>query len=420
MKSRFSLKLLLGFVLSSLLTATIASLCEYYNYFGWAQTLLARTVLLGLFSVVFGVLFGYAFGLYLTGNIKNLIRVTSVISKGDLRQKIAVMSEDELGSLASSFNRMVDSLVGMLTEVKKVSDTIYDSATNLSATSEQMNASTQEISATVHNIAAGAGVQAQMGIQTHNVTKELADSIDTVAQKADAANQLAQQVFAKAQEGNQHTTLAVGRITDVAQKIENASRLVQGFRERTLEINNAVRMITSIAQQTHLLALNATIEAARAGEHGRGFAVVAEEVRKLSHETKKLAGQISELADAINLESQQVLVSMSDSNTSAFQSKEVVHSASLALQDIVKDIQYGVNQVQEITRLTREQSMSASKLVVALEEIARIAKENAAGTKQATQATLEQTAAMKELAFSAQELSRTSDRLKSSISAFQY
>jgi len=91
-----------------------------------------------------------------------------------------------------------------------------------------------------------------------------------------------------------------------------------------------------------------------------------------------------------------------------------------ALQDILNVVQGNVTQVQEITRLTKEQTTSAAHLVEAIEEIARIAEDNAAGTQQATAATQEQTAAMQELATSAQELSRTSDRLKSCISAFQY
>ena len=420
LKSSFIRKLSFGFVVSSLLIAAIAFLCEYFTYFGWFATLTGRISFLGLFSVVFGLLFGYVFGLYITRNIKNLMNATSVISKGDLRHKIEVMSDDEMGILTRTFNSMVDSLVEMVKEVTTVSDTIHDSALNLSAASEQMNASTKNISGTVESIAGEAKMQADMGAQTHRITEALASSIHEVAEKADAANRLAEQVFVKAQEGNQHTLEAAARITNAAAKIENASRLVHGFRERTLGINNAVLHITSIAQQTHLLALNATIEAARAGENGRGFGVVADEVRKLSHETKKLAGQISELAETINRESQEVLVTMSDSNATAAQSKEVVHSASRALQEIVSDVQYSLNQVQEITRLTRDQAMSASKVVAALREIADIAERNAAGTGQAYAAAQEQTSAMQAMAASAQDLSMTSDRLKSCIAAFRY
>ena len=183
--------------------------------------------------------------------------------------------------MGESFNQMIDGLVHTIQEVKNVSDTIYDSAMNLSATSQEMNASTLEISTTVQSIAKGAGIQAQMGSQTNSVTKDLAESIVLSRKKPIPPTVSRRKSSTRAHEGNQRTLEAAERISEVAGKLDRASGLVQGFRERTLEINNAVRNITQIAQQTHLLALNATIEAARAGEHGRGFAVVAEEVRKL-------------------------------------------------------------------------------------------------------------------------------------------
>ncbi len=419
-RTTFSTKLLLGFVLVSILSAVLSSSLDYFQWYQQIKQPNYKTVLSIGVALVSGFLFGYVYRLYLIRNIRNLEKVTSVISQGDLRQKVAVTSEDELGMLGRTFNQMVDSLVETIREVKHVSDTIYDSAKNLSATSDQVNASTQEISHTVLNIAKGAEAQAQMGSRTNQVTRELAASIANVAQKAKVASDMALEMYDRATEGNQHTQQALQRITEAAAKIDNGSRMVQGFRERSLEINNAVRHITSIAQQTHLLALNATIEAARAGEHGRGFGVVAEEVRKLSHETKKLAEQISRLADTINKESQEVLTSMSDSNESASRGKAVVQLASRTLEDIVKTVQASLNQIQEITGLTRDQTLIAAKVVQTIEEIARIAQENAAGTEEATAATKQQTEAMQELASSAQELSRTSDRLKSRISSFQY
>jgi methyl-accepting chemotaxis protein len=58
-----------------------------------------------------------------------------------------------------------------------------------------------------------------------------------------------------------------------------------------------IRVITTIATQTHLLALNAEIEAAHAGDAGRCFAVVANEVRELA---KRSSDAATDIADKLN------------------------------------------------------------------------------------------------------------------------
>jgi len=55
----------------------------------------------------------------------------------------------------------------------------------------------------------------------------------------------------------------------------------------------------------------------------------------------------------------------------------------------------------------------------AIEEIAKIAEDNAAGTEEASAATEEQTASMQEMSASAQELAKTSDTLKDLIAVFK-
>ena len=84
-----------------------------------------------------------------TRKLSDLAAAATVISRGDLSRRVEVRGKDEVGDLACAFNTMTQSLYQIVTEARTVSGQIFESAQSLSATAEEMNATTQEISSTV-------------------------------------------------------------------------------------------------------------------------------------------------------------------------------------------------------------------------------------------------------------------------------
>ena len=82
---------------------------------------------------------------------------------------------------------------------------------------------------------------------------------------------------------------------------------VEALTTKIKEITNFVRNIQEVSEQTRLLSFNASIEAARAGEAGKGFRIIANEVKRLSDNTTKLAGDIDAKMRELDVKVQNVV-----------------------------------------------------------------------------------------------------------------
>jgi len=110
---------------------------------------------------------------------------------------------------------------------------------------------------------------------------------------------------------------------------------------------------------------------------------------------------------------------MSDSTRAAREGESVIRQAKGSIDSMVQSVLVSMERIEEISALSETQAKGADGLVRAIEEISKIAEDNAAGTEEASAATEEQTASMEEMSASAQELAKTSDTLKDLISIFK-
>jgi len=170
------------------------------------------------------------------------------------------------------------------------------------------------------------------------------------------------QAHQEADEGQSQINRTHQAITALAGQLDNAARSIESLKEQGTAIENVVKLISGIADQTNLLALNAAIEAARAGEHGRGFAVVADEVRALAAKTQASTIDIRDMIGKLRsgIESTVHVVHAGHQQMDAV--KEQAAATEMALGQIAGAITQIGDMSTQIATATEEQSMVAEEM----------------------------------------------------------
>ncbi|MEJ8548284.1 methyl-accepting chemotaxis protein [Brevibacillus borstelensis] len=382
---------------------------------GWIQGVIALVV----------ILFSIAMAVYIVRSIVvPLNKVNAQLraiadGEGDLTQQLTVASRDEIGELATAFNRMIGNLRVIIQQVRGHAEQVAASAEELSASSQQTSKATEQIATSIQRVAAGADKQVE-GVETGNrEVKEMTSGIHQIANQAEIVSTAAVEASELAAEGNQTIQTTVEQMNKMNETFTALSRVVGGLDERSQEIVHIVEVITDIAGQTNLLALNAAIEAARAGEQGRGFAVVADEVRKLAEQASRSARQIAELVQSIQGETGEAVLSMERGTEEVVTGMAGVVRTGDSFARIREAVQEVASQAQEVSAASRTLSVSTDKMARSMDDIARITEETAAQTMDVSSAAEEQLASMEEIHSSAASLAQLAEELEKLLGRFK-
>ena len=242
----------------------------------------------------------------ITGIVDELHKIINDINrgKGDLTARIKTKTSTELSHIVDGINLFIETLQGVIREVKDGSSVLTsssdamvsqierasDNITNTSAALEELSASMDTVSSTADQIT-------ERLDDVKEATNEIRDEAAEGAKTAASIKKEADEIKAEALRKKQNTGTKVEELSEVLDKSVKDS-------EKVAQINELTKVILDIASQTNLLALNASIEAARAGEAGKGFAVVASEISALAENSRQTAGNIqvisNEVTEAVN------------------------------------------------------------------------------------------------------------------------
>ncbi|MBD2868349.1 methyl-accepting chemotaxis protein [Paenibacillus arenilitoris] len=321
----------------------------------WATALAA-----GAFNLLFGLLFSGAFQkkeadrvVSHMRKINGFIRMNAE-GKGDLTQRLALseFDNDESKELAKWINNMIDSLEGIMLQVKLASADVLSSQHSLNESASVTAASTERVSGKVNDMIGSIRLQ----LKDIDLAKDAAGDMRSTLRLIE--EQAAEQIAVASSE--------VERIGDkmhqISAKVGETNGTITKFMETVQEIQGVLHVIEEISAQTNLLALNASIEAARVGEQGRGFAVVASEIRKLADMTKKSTEEVHAITSHIYNEAKEAYASMDEGTRVVEEGNQLVAAATSTLAAANRD--------------DLRKSQVVDEVVALMEKIALVSREN--------------------------------------------
>ncbi|MBP2636416.1 MAG: hypothetical protein H6Q72_2323 [Firmicutes bacterium] len=366
-----------------------------------------------------GVVLTFFLAKGITTPIGRLVEGVGKVAAGDLTQRVAITSGDEIGVLAGHFNAMVDHLKALVRQVSAIAENLSASSQELTASAEQTAQAANQVAITITEVANGAEQQLKAVDNTASVVEQMSTGMQQIAVNINTAADTSKKSTGSAQAGSSAVEKAMNQMKLIENTVTNSAQVVTTLGERSKEIGQIVDTISGIAGQTNLLALNAAIEAARAGEQGRGFAVVADEVRKLAEQSNDAAKQIAELIAIIQQDTDGAVVAMAEGTKEVRIGTEVVNDAGHTFKEIFQSITEVTTQIGGISDVIRQMVTGSQKIVDSVHDINVISKEAAGQTQTVSAASEEQSATMEEIASSSQALAKMAEELTIAVSKFK-
>ncbi len=347
------------------MSALVADLAKKGSHESSQAALQSIRVTLGMMAAAIAL----AFIVFLTALHRGIIRPAGQLVKdldqlarGDFSKPVAKTTDDEIGQVAASAEKIRQDLGAVIASVKSASSTVAYSAEDLAANARQ--------------VLGGSSTQSEAASATAAAVEQMSVSIQSVADNAEEVRDLSRNSLLNTTEGKRRLEDLAHHIEETVRAMEEISQSVQQFIDSTATITSMTQQVKDIADQTNLLALNASIEAARAGEQGRGFAVVADEVRKLAEKSAQSANEIDSVTRVLENQSQQLNGALGRGQQFLKASQGSMDTAASAMEATYNAMEQSSQGVDAITDSVREQTSATNDIARNVENIANMAEEN--------------------------------------------
>lgn len=372
-----------------------------------ARQITQTCILIGIISVLIaGFVFYFVSGAIIKP-INNAADGLKDIAEGggDLTTRLVVSTRDEVGQLSESFNKFIEKLHQMITDITQGVETLSSSSTEMASIADDMSNSADQTSQRANAVAAASEEMNSNMSSVAAAMEESSTNLNTVASAAEEMTSTINEIAQNAEKARNITLNAVS-------KADESTTIMNGLSGSAKAIGKVVETITDISEQVNLLSLNATIEAARAGEAGKGFAVVANEIKDLAKQTSDASLDIKSRIEDIQQSSTNSLSSIEEISTVIADVNDIVSTIATAVEEqssATSEIAHNINQatsgIEEVNSNVNQSSAVSAEIAQAITGVNDSAGEIAERSSQ--------------VKLSAEDLSKLAGRLDEMVGRFK-
>jgi len=368
--------------------------------------LAASSITIMITIIIIGLIIAIILGLFIANIISKpigkMVVAADKLAVGDLDVEADIYTKDEIGKLAESFRKLIESTreQALITEriadgdltvdvairsekdllgrkLSKMVQELNNLMLNITSAAQQVSAGAKQISDSSIVLSEGSTEQASSIEELTASLEEMSSQTGRNAENANKANELTKAVKTKADQGNRQMKEMLNAMEEINVSSNN--------------INRIIKVIDDIAFQTNILALNAAVEAARAGQYGKGFAVVAEEVRTLAAKSSDAAKETTEL----------IMNSINKVN----EGTKIASETAQSLNEIVEAIDRVYDLINEIATASNEQATGINQINQGIIQVSTVVQTNSSTAE--------------ENASASEELANQANLLQESVSRFK-
>lgn len=292
----------------------------------------------------------------LNQSVIGLLQTVFQLSNKDLTAR-AEVTEDIIGTLASSINQLGDEMCATLTEVQQIAEQVRGACEFVGEQALRVDETAQ---------AERAALQA-MASNLNQATYQLAQ----VAALSDNSRDAAEQASSATEAALVAVEGTVRGMDALRESIAEMEKRFKRLGERSQEISGVVNLINTISERTNVLALNASMQAAAAGEAGRGFATVAQEVQRLSESARQATAQIAQLVQSIQVETGDTLLTVNRLISQVVQQSAQAQQAGERMAATRETTAQLVGLVRQIADFSEQQATLAQQLRLSVDQLDR-------------------------------------------------